>query len=52
MGIKDLDLRTIIKYVSYAVAGIAVLSLVSTNPVHVGVIAASALAYFVAEKVL
>ena len=52
MAIRDLDLRTVIKYASYAVAGITVISLISTNPVHVGIIAASALAYFVAEKVI
>ena len=47
-----MDLKNIVQYASYAVAGVTLLSLVSTNPVHVGIIAASAGAYFVAKKFL
>ena len=47
-----MDVKTIIQYAAYAVAGLTVLSLVSTNPVHVAIVALSAGAYFVAEKAL
>lgn len=47
-----MDLKTVIQYASYAVAGITVLTLVSTNAVHVGVIALSAGVFFSAEKFL
>ncbi len=47
-----MKLKDIIQYASYAVAGVVLLSLVSANPVHIGIVAVSAAAYFIAEKVL
>lgn len=46
------DVKTIVKLSSYAVAGIALLTLVSSSPIHVGVIAAAGGAYFIAEKLM
>jgi hypothetical protein len=47
-----LDLNNIIKLASYAVGGITLLTLVATNPVQVGFLAASAGAYFIADRIL
>lgn len=49
---NKMDVKLIVEYASYIVAGLTVISLVSTNPVHALLLGASAGAYFVAKKVL
>ena len=47
-----MDVKKIVEYASYVVAGATLISLVSTNPIHVLVLGASAAAYFTAKNVL
>lgn len=52
MSIRNLDVKTVVEYASYVVAGGTLITLVSTNLVAVLLLGASAAAYFVSKNVL
>jgi hypothetical protein len=46
------DVKTIVKWSSYVVAGAALIALVSSSPFHVGAISLAAGAWFFADRKL
>jgi len=50
MGLGNFETKVIVRYASYIVGAGTLISLVSTSTIHVVLLAASAAAYFVSEK--